>query len=53
VRKVVWEAGPAARRPDWSLVPDRQRIGAQQAFNTYLTQQRLRPEGIQQAMFVV
>ena len=38
LNKIVWEAGPAARPPDWSLVPARQRPGAQRAFAQYLEQ---------------
>ena len=32
VDKIVWEAGPAARRPDWALLPEAQRAGAARAF---------------------
>ena len=32
VDKIVWEAGPAARQPDWKLLPEDQRAGAARAF---------------------
>lgn len=31
--KIVWEAGPAARDPDWSVLPADRRDGAVRAFN--------------------
>lgn len=30
--KIVWEAGPAARAPDWSVLPPERRAGAMRAF---------------------
>ena len=36
VDKIVWEAGPAARPPDWRLVAEERRAGAQRAFDAYL-----------------
>jgi len=32
VDKIVWEAGPAARPPDWTLLPEAKRSGAARAF---------------------
>ena len=32
--KIVWEAGPAARDPDWSVLPADRRAGAVRAFST-------------------
>lgn len=31
--KIVWEAGPAARDPDWSVLPAERRAGAVRAFD--------------------
>lgn len=30
--KILWEAGPAARPPDWTLIPEQRRPGAIRAF---------------------
>ena len=32
--KIVWEAGPAARAPDWSTLPPERRAGAVRAFES-------------------
>lgn len=32
--KIVWEAGPAARDPDWSVLPEDRRMGAIRAFDS-------------------
>jgi hypothetical protein len=40
VNKIVWEAGPAARPPNWALVPRAQRQGAELAFQQYLRHAR-------------
>lgn len=32
--KIVWEAGPAARDPDWSVLPEERRGGAVRAFDS-------------------
>lgn len=36
VDKIVWEAGPAARPPDWSLIAEDRRAGARRAFDAFL-----------------
>lgn len=36
VDKIVWEAGPAARPPNWSLIAEERRAGARRAFDAYL-----------------
>jgi len=38
VDKIVWEAGPAARQPDWKLLPEDQRAGAARAFRGGISQ---------------
>lgn len=34
--KIVWEAGPAARPPDWSVLPPERQAGAMRAFANHL-----------------
>ena len=41
--KIVWEAGPAARPPDWTLVAEERREGARKAFAHFLDRGVLRP----------
>ncbi|MCB9705839.1 MAG: hypothetical protein H6711_28510 [Myxococcales bacterium] len=36
VDKIVWEDGPAARPPDWTLIAEERRVGAQRAFAAHL-----------------
>lgn len=35
--KIVWEAGPAARAPDWSVLPPDRRVGAIRAFQARIS----------------
>jgi hypothetical protein len=33
--KIVWEAGPAARAPEWEALPEERRRGAMRAFEAF------------------